>query len=37
MRWAEWTAGGQVPEDVLDDVLELLGRGLAPPGERSQP
>ncbi len=31
MRWAEWTAGGQVPEDVLDDVLELLGRGLAPP------
>ena len=31
MRWADWTAGGQVPEDVLDDVLELLGRGLAPP------
>jgi AcrR family transcriptional regulator len=31
MRWAEWTAGGQVPPDVLDDVLELLGRGLAPP------
>ena len=30
MRWAEWTAGGQVPEDVLDDVLELLARGLAP-------
>jgi AcrR family transcriptional regulator len=30
MRWAEWTAGGSVPEDVLDDVLELLGRGLAP-------
>jgi len=30
MRWAEWTAGGRVPEDVLDDVLELLGRGLAP-------
>jgi len=30
MRWAEWTAGGQVPEDVLDDVLELLRRGLAP-------
>jgi len=33
MRWAEWTAGGQVPEDVLDDVLELLARGLAPPAE----
>ena len=30
MRWAEWTAGGQVPEDVLGDVLELLARGLAP-------
>ena len=30
MRWAEWTAGGQVPQDVLDDVLELLSRGLAP-------
>jgi AcrR family transcriptional regulator len=31
MRWAEWTAGGQVPDDVLDDVLEFLARGLAPP------
>jgi AcrR family transcriptional regulator len=30
MRWAEWTAGQQVPDDVLDDVLELLARGLAP-------
>jgi AcrR family transcriptional regulator len=30
MRWADWTAGGQVPEDVLDDVLEFLARGLAP-------
>jgi len=30
MRWVDWTAGGRVPEDVLDDVLELLGRGLAP-------
>ncbi len=30
MRWAEWTAGRRVPEDVLDDVLELLARGLAP-------
>jgi AcrR family transcriptional regulator len=30
MRWADWTAGGRVPDDVLDDVLELLGRGLAP-------
>jgi len=31
MRWADWTAGGQVPEDVLEDVLEFLARGLAPP------
>ena len=30
MRWADWTAGGQVPADVLDDVLEMLARGLAP-------
>lgn len=30
MRWADWTAGGKVPDDVLDDVLELLARGLAP-------
>ncbi len=31
MRWADWTAGGQVPDDVLDDVLEVLRRGLPPP------
>ena len=37
MRWAEWTAGGRVPEDVLDDVLELLGRGLAPKTEPTPP
>ena len=30
MRWADWTAGGRVPEDVLDDVLELFARGLVP-------
>jgi len=30
MRWADWTAGGHVPEDVLDDVLEVLRRGLEP-------
>lgn len=30
MRWADWTAGGKVPDDVLDDVLELLARGLPP-------
>jgi AcrR family transcriptional regulator len=30
MRWAEWTAGGSVPDDVLEDILELLRRGLPP-------
>jgi AcrR family transcriptional regulator len=30
MRWADWTAGGKVPPDILDDVLELLARGLSP-------
>jgi AcrR family transcriptional regulator len=31
MRWADWTAGGKVPDDVLDDLLEVLHRGLPPP------
>src|SRR6266516_4176455 len=30
MRWAEWTAGRQVPGDVLDDMLDVLARGLPP-------
>lgn len=30
MRWAEWTAGGRVPDDVFDDLMEVLARGLAP-------
>jgi AcrR family transcriptional regulator len=30
MRWADWTAGGQVPDDVLDDLLHVLHRGLPP-------
>jgi len=39
MRWADWTAGGHVPDDVLDDVLEVLARGLPPRdhGERPPP
>ena len=37
MRWADWTAGGQVPADVLDDVLEVLARGLPPRTLRSRP
>jgi AcrR family transcriptional regulator len=35
MRWADWTAGGRVPDDVLDDVLEIFARGLAPAAEAS--
>jgi AcrR family transcriptional regulator len=30
MRWTDWTAGGRVPEDVLEDVLGVLARGLPP-------
>jgi AcrR family transcriptional regulator len=30
MRWAEWTAGGRVPDDVLDDLMHILARGLPP-------
>lgn len=30
MRWADWTAGGQVPPDVLEDMLTVLARGLPP-------
>jgi AcrR family transcriptional regulator len=37
MRWADWTAGGQVPADVLDDLLEVLARGLAPRPETGGP
>jgi len=37
MRWADWTAGSRVPEDVLDDVLELLRRGLPPPAPTADP
>ena len=33
MRWADWTAGGQVPPDVRDDMLEVLARGLPPPAD----
>lgn len=30
MRWAEWTGGGLVPEDVRSDVYKLLRRALEP-------
>ncbi|HEX5189436.1 MAG TPA: TetR/AcrR family transcriptional regulator [Streptosporangiaceae bacterium] len=32
MRWAEWTAGGRVPDEVLDNLLDVLARGLPPRG-----
>jgi len=37
MRWADWTAGGKVPDDVVDDVLEVLRRGLPPPPAPTRP
>jgi hypothetical protein len=37
MRWADWTAGAQVPDDVVDDVLEVLRRGLPPLAAPSEP
>jgi len=33
MRWADWTAGGHVREEVLDEVLAMLARGLTPRGD----
>ena len=30
MRWAEWTAGGRVPDDVFNDLMNVLARGLPP-------
>jgi AcrR family transcriptional regulator len=32
MRWAEWTAGGRVPDEVLDNLLNVLALGLPPRG-----
>ncbi len=25
MRWAEWTAGGRVPDDIFDDLMDCAG------------
>jgi AcrR family transcriptional regulator len=36
MRWAEWTEGGRVPDDIFEDLMAVLARGL-PPGERVKP
>jgi AcrR family transcriptional regulator len=30
VRWAEWTGGGRVPDDVLGDLLTILASGLPP-------
>ena len=30
MRWAEWTAGGRVPDDIFEDLMNVLARGLPP-------
>jgi AcrR family transcriptional regulator len=30
VRWAEWTGGGRVPDDVLGDLLTILATGLTP-------
>jgi AcrR family transcriptional regulator len=32
MRWAEWTGGGRVPDDIFDDLMAVLARGLPPAG-----
>ena len=37
MRWAEWTAGGRVPDDVFDDLMDVLARGLVPPATATLP
>jgi AcrR family transcriptional regulator len=36
MRWAEWTAGGRVPDDVFDDLMNVLARGLPPETSRAE-
>jgi AcrR family transcriptional regulator len=37
MRWAEWTGGGRVPDDVFDDLMDVLARGLPPVRPRGGP
>jgi AcrR family transcriptional regulator len=34
MRWVGWTAGGRVPDDVLDTLLAVLAGGLPPTTSR---
>ena len=30
MRWVEWTAGGRVPDEIVDQVMLLLAKALTP-------
>ena len=30
MRWAEWSEGGRVPDDIFEDLMGVLSRGLQP-------
>jgi AcrR family transcriptional regulator len=30
MRWAEWTEGRRVPDDIFEDLMNVLAHGLAP-------
>jgi len=32
MRWAEWTEGGRVLDDIVEDLMAFLGRALPPHG-----
>jgi AcrR family transcriptional regulator len=36
MRWAEWTEGGRVPDDIFEDLMAVLARGL-PPARKQKP
>ena len=37
MRWAEWTGGSRVPDDVFDDLMDVLTRGLPPVSPPARP
>ena len=37
MRWAEWTACSRVPDDVFDDLMDVLTRGLPPVSPPGRP
>ena len=37
MRWAEWTEGGRVPDDIFEDLMGVLSRGLQPPRPARSP